>query len=220
MTGRQRRRAEMVINANIFFGERADDFKTNAVAVEKISALAALVPSIQQSRESQLSSGGSVGENYDRADDIKDELKNQMQAIADFARAIGRRQSGFEERFRMPRNNGSRNLLTAARVFAADGLEFKDQFVAYGMDADFLDVLNQKITRLEQSLKDAETAMEDRTGATGELSVKIKNAVELVRELDPIVRYRYRNDPAALAAWTHASHIERDPRASGNTPNQ
>jgi hypothetical protein len=40
-----------------------------------------------------------------------------------------------------------------------------------------------------------------------------------VRELDAIVRNTFRDDPATLAEWTSARHIERAPRhAAPQTP--
>jgi hypothetical protein len=39
-----------------------------------------------------------------------------------------------------------------------------------------------------------------------------------LRKLDPIIRNKYANDPATLAAWTSASHIERAPKRKKESP--
>ena len=38
-----------------------------------------------------------------------------------------------------------------------------------------------------------------------------RTGVEILRELDAILSYQYRNNPALLAAWKGACRIERDP---------
>lgn len=38
----------------------------------------------------------------------------------------------------------------------------------------------------------------------------------LVERLEVVVRNKYRADPARLAAWESASHLERAPRAKRN----
>jgi hypothetical protein len=35
----------------------------------------------------------------------------------------------------------------------------------------------------------------------------------IVRRLDPIVKMKYGNDAAAMAAWTFAKHVDRTPPA-------
>jgi len=44
------------------------------------------------------------------------------------------------------------------------------------------------------------------------IKTQIKGAMKAARELDPIVRNKYHNDPANLAARESARHIERVPR--------
>jgi hypothetical protein len=42
--------------------------------------------------------------------------------------------------------------------------------------------------------------------------------MQIRRELDPIVRNKYRNNPAKLAVWESASRVERAPRKKEKPP--
>jgi hypothetical protein len=53
---------------------------------------------------------------------------------------------------------------------------------------------------------------------TVELGANAKDIVDLIRGLNPIVRMIYRHDAANLAAWTFASHIQRDDKPKPKPP--
>jgi hypothetical protein len=42
--------------------------------------------------------------------------------------------------------------------------------------------------------------------------------MNIVRELDAIMRNTFADDAATLAVWTSASHVERAPRSSSSKP--
>ncbi|HEX8072371.1 MAG TPA: hypothetical protein VF546_20665 [Pyrinomonadaceae bacterium] len=48
--------------------------------------------------------------------------------------------------------------------------------------------------------------------ATAGLTDVLKRAAQIVKQLAPVVRNKLRDDPAALAAWESASHVERAPK--------
>ncbi len=53
---------------------------------------------------------------------------------------------------------------------------------------------------------------EEQVTATAAIDAVLERAVNIVRELDAIMRNQFANDPATLAAWLSASHTERAPR--------
>lgn len=55
-------------------------------------------------------------------------------------------------------------------------------------------------------------ALAAQTAATAALAAALRRERDAVRELDAIIRNVFRDDPATLAAWKSASHIERAPR--------
>jgi hypothetical protein len=55
--------------------------------------------------------------------------------------------------------------------------------------------------------------------ATGGLNASFRKAMALSSKRDKRVRMKYRDNPAKLAAWTVASHLERTPKkATPPTP--
>jgi len=53
---------------------------------------------------------------------------------------------------------------------------------------------------------------ESHVAATAAIDVEVERGMNAVRELDPIVRNKFASDAATLAAWSSATHVERNPR--------
>jgi hypothetical protein len=53
-----------------------------------------------------------------------------------------------------------------------------------------------------------------RISATESIDAAIDRGIESVRQLDALVRNKFRDDSATLAAWTSASHTESASRAA------
>ena len=48
--------------------------------------------------------------------------------------------------------------------------------------------------------------------ATAAIDAQIERGMDAVRQLDAVMRNTFTTNPAALAAWVSASHVERPPR--------
>lgn len=66
--------------------------------------------------------------------------------------------------------------------------------------------------RVADSFTSKEQGREMHVEATAAIDKLIEGGMTAVRELDPIVRNIFANEPAKLAAWLSASHVERAPR--------
>ncbi len=218
MDKRQQSDTDMVNTAANFFTPRMADFMQNRVAAVKIPMLTQKVFSISTHREAQISGTGTSKLKTAVTSNQFDELWDTMKNIVNFATVMAADIEGLENKFRMPRSHSRRNLIASAKVFAADAVNFKDDFINYGILADFINDLLTKADNLEQSILETSSATEARVGAVSELAIDVKAAVELVRQLNPIVRMIYRNDPANLAAWTFASHIQRPAKTKPKLP--
>ncbi len=218
MNDKEQRQAEMSIRATDFFAPQINDFSHNTVAAAKITGLSERITNINLNREAQIAGTGAAKQKTSLSDTHYDELKDAMRDIVGFAGSIARDHEGLENKFRMPRSTGKRNLIAAARVFATDAATFEELFISYGMPSGFIENLRTKAESLEQSMSEASSAKELKVGARSELNVQVKEAVDLVRQLDPIVRMVYRNDATNLAAWTFASHVQRDDKPKPKPP--
>ena len=52
------------------------------------------------------------------------------------------------------------------------------------------------------------------------INESLDEGTSILRKLDPIMRNKYADDPATLAEWTSASHIERAPKHKATEPTQ
>jgi hypothetical protein len=218
MKDKERRINETGIRVSDFFSSRQAAFSGNAVATAKITLLGQKLANFAQQHEAQIAGGGTAKQKTRFSDMHFDELKDAMRDIVNFATSMARDIDGLENKFRMPRSSGKRNLIAAARVFAVDAQTFQTDFKNYGMPGGFIENLTAKADDLEQTISDSNLAKETRVGATSELGSQSKDIVDVVRQLDPIVRMIYRNDAANLAAWTFASHIQRDDKPKPKPP--
>ena len=128
---------------------------------------------------------------------------------------------GLAGKFMMPHNNGDQALLNSARAFAADAVAFQAAFVSTGLAADFIAHLNNDITAFETAVTTKGAAQGTQAGATGGLESTGHAAAVALHVLNTIVKNTYKNNPARLAEWATASHVEKHtpvPRAQPTPP--
>ena len=119
---------------------------------------------------------------------------------------------GFEDKFRVPHKVSDRLLINSSRTFAADAVPFAAEFVKYGLPDSFLDELNKDIELFENAFKEKISGKEIRVTATAAIDDAIDQGMDAVRQLDAIVKNRFRDDSTKLAAWESAMVTGREPR--------
>jgi hypothetical protein len=112
-------------------------------------------------------------------------------------------------KFLMPHSNGDQALLNAARAFQTDAAAFSAQFISVGLDAGFLTQLGADITAFETAVSTKGAGQSSQGGATGGIADTTHQAAVALHVLDTIVQNKYKADPAKLAEWAVASHIEK-----------
>jgi len=110
------------------------------------------------------------------------------------------------------------DLIFLSRSYAAKATPIKAQFIQRGLGIDFLEVLKSATDSVEQRLSNRAEQTQMHASATASIEDLIEQGMALVRELDTIMRNLFRDDPAMLAAWRSASHVERTPRRPAPTP--
>jgi hypothetical protein len=210
MASRITRENERNIRSRDLLQANQADFAANAFATAQIALLQAKIAETGDARELQISSGGAVRQNYEIAEEANDALREIMRDVADLAVTMADEIEGIEEKFRIPRSGGKRGRIARARVFATDAAAHKSTFIERGMEANFIALLNTRADALEQALSAAVADTARRVGSTATRLIAHKDSNKSITRLDPIVRKLYRNNPAKLAAWDFASHVQRD----------
>ncbi|HEX3146244.1 MAG TPA: hypothetical protein VHQ64_19880 [Pyrinomonadaceae bacterium] len=86
------------------------------------------------------------------------------------------------------------------------------------MPATCIEDLNASITKFEASMDDQSGAVGDRVGSRVAIDQKLEELMLTRRQLMPIMENTYADDPATLAAWKRASHIERAAQKTEEEP--
>ena len=145
-------------------------------------------------------------------------LRAKLEAISRTARAMARTTPGLDDKFHMPQSMAEQEWLTVARTFAANAVPLKDEFVRRGLNADFIEDLDAGIEELQESIGVRAEKTGAHVAATVAVSESSESGRDAVRELDAIVRNVFRDDPAVLAEWESASHVERAARHTETPP--
>lgn len=142
-------------------------------------------------------------------------LVKAMRAITRTARAMARDAKGLEDKFGMPEDSREQAVLATARAFAADAEQLKDLFIKNGMAATFLEDFRALIRAVEESVEGRAQMSAAFVSATVGVGAAAETGRAAVRDLGAVVHNLFAGEPALLAEWASASHIERPPRRAG-----
>jgi hypothetical protein len=92
------------------------------------------------------------------------------------------------------------------------------KFVAHEMNANFVTNLQTDRAAITNEQAGLESDSENRVGNTAVISQLIRQGIKAINTLDAIMHNKYSAQADKLAAWTSASHIERDPQRNNPTP--
>jgi hypothetical protein len=213
-----RRRQETFLRVREFVTSRASQYPPTTLAGELLARLNTEIGNMEAHTTAQSSGRSATLESSTGKAAARDELRQDLDAISRTARAMAISTPGLEDKFRAPRSISDQALLATARAFAADALPLKTEFTRRGLPDDFLEDLNSDIEEFEQINNQQIQKRESRVAATAAIDDALERGINIVRELDAIMRNQFANDPASLAAWLSASHTERSPRHTPATP--
>jgi hypothetical protein len=174
----------------------------------------------------QAGGGNTAREGTEQKALAQEDLLDLMMMIRRTARSMDHEHPGLYAKFRIPPDLSATELLGVAEHFAAEATPFKTNFIAYGLPETFLEDLNEQIADVREALADQTAGTRTRVTATAGIRETLDKGFTALRRVDPIVRNVFRDQPAKLAAWASARHLERAPRrqrppsggGSGGTP--
>ena len=140
---------------------------------------------------------------------VRDEIRRRLDAISRTARIIAYTSPGLEDKFRVPRSIGDQALLQLARTFASDAAPLKDEFTRRGLAATFIEDLGHEADVFGVAINQKAQGRSTHVAASAEIDDLVEQGIRTVREIDTLVRNTFADDPATLAAWESASHVER-----------
>ena len=212
-----RRRLETCLRVEGFCAAHIDSFEPGSRCHELSTALDAAIARFKaraaehdrDTRESRLMSAVTKA--------ARDVLMAHLEAISHTSRTLELNSPGLKEKFRMPLAFPAQNLLKAARSFLASATPLKAAFIREELPADFLEQLSQAISDLESAIHQTHRTRGAKVSARTAQNEDIKEGMRIVRQLDVIMRNKFRGDLAVLTAWASASHVERHSRRASTS---
>lgn len=221
MDDRELRSYEMLMRVDNFGDENTAFFPPASLGGELFARIKAAVTKMANHVAQQVSGSTSARQGTATKSMAREALREDLERLRRTARAMSKTMPGIDSKFRIPRNATDQELIGTAQASAADALILKNDFIRFAMPADFLDDLNEHIADFQTSLTTQQTGKGNQVMATAAIDDTLEEALDAVRQLDAIVPNTFHNDPARLAAWASARHVERaarKPQTSTATP--
>jgi hypothetical protein len=234
MTSRQQQIAQALLRASDFNASHATDFNHNPPTKvdQKFSAARQRIDAAitQLGGKQAIQSGGAFEEKTESQREHRRHLRDELRRTIRGANSIAAetKSDALLDRFRMPDGRADGDLVASARAFARSirELSLNDEFEGLGFGADHAKALETAALALEASEGDQGAALGEQAGATATIPQIIDDGKDALHTLDVLFGNVYSSRPEVLAAWTTASHIERQngkkagdkPAEGGNTP--
>lgn len=117
---------------------------------------------------------------------------------------------------RPQKNSNGQTLIADAHAIADKAATVVGLFTDNGLPATFVNDMRSHAGSLENAMQIQTEAVGETIRANSEIAAVIRRMNGLIERLDVIVRNKYRNDPAKLAAWESARRLEQPARSNRN----
>lgn len=218
MNDAQRRKIDKVDREEVFFTENAADFSGNAL-VDKYT------PLINTEKAKILAFDALQTSGYDdrrQAQEIYENRRDELIDIIDqyvlAADIVDDEIEGTAAKFRKPYPRTDQNLIAKATSFAADALPIRAELIEAGLPAELFTEITAVRDAFQQAALVHDAAEEKHAEGTGGMSASFRLIMDYSRKRAKAVKMKYRNNPAKMASWTVASHLDRAPKRQQNPP--
>ena len=197
-------------NVDAFGIANAADFLPASMGGQQFALIHAAVPQTATLGAAQVSGANAAHSSVMSKGAGRFHLHDDLLGIANAAHSLALLgTAGLDGKFLMPRSGGDQALLNSARAFQTDAAAFSAQLISLGLPATFLTQLGTDITAFEASITAKGAGVGAQAGATGGLENTAHQAAIALHVLKTIVPNIYKNNPAKLAEWATASHVEK-----------
>lgn len=217
MNDSHRRKLDKIDREDVMVADNPADFPAGSPVAELTAQIAVEKTRFLDYDAQQMSGFAGKRGAQDIYEDQRDDLVDLLEEHVLAAAAIDDDVPGTAERFKMPRPRNDANLIAAATAFHNDSADINDALEDAGLRRNGRTILITFRDAFRQTAAQHDSAEERHAEATGGMDDAMRKMMRLSRRRDKFVRLKYRTNPAKLAAWTVASHLERAPkRNTGN----
>jgi hypothetical protein len=200
-----------------FGQENAADYAPGSLALSYFAIITSVISGLDAAK-----AGQKPGKNTSK-EVLLDTLRLDIQNTTRTASAIAQDSPGFADSFRPPVNGNEGTLLTTADKFIQQlapqtgdspaTLTAKTaliaQFTAHEMPATFVTTLQTDRAAIITAQGSQENLRQTGVGDTATIGQMIAQGMKALNSLDAIMHNKYGSQPAKMAAWLTAAHIER-----------
>ena len=177
----------------------------------ELAAVGLVEASLAEARlltERVLASEGDVAAAVLAKHRLKLEIRDDLALVATLLASAEARQAGLLVEVRVPRRRAPlRDFIAASRVSLGRAREVEGLLVTYGLPDGLLELIATALTDLAAAEQAKERALSAQVTATAGLTRVAGQVMQLLRQLDVLVRYRLRGDAAALVTWQRARRL-------------
>jgi hypothetical protein len=202
----------MVLRVRDFGSEEATSFPPATLGGQLFATVSAAAIELASHVSKQISGVNAAKQGTSTKAGAREALHAAMDRIRRTARAMSQTIPGVDKKFRFAVNLTDQVLLGTAQAFVTEATPLRAEFISFAMPADFIEELQTLITDFERALSAQNVGKEHKVHATAAIEEVLARALAAVRQLDAIVRNVFHDQPAKLAAWESARHIERAPK--------
>lgn len=213
-----RRRYDTFVRIKQFGLDNVADFPALSVGAVQFAAISAVIDQIETLGGDQTQGFGEARFAYNNKAIARINLRDQLDDISEMSRSMVYEFAGIDLKFRVTRNINDSGLISLGNAFIVEAADYKEDFIRYGLNSNFIDVLEGATLAFEQSFGATSTAMSEQVAATASLTTAAKEGMIARKILNGVVKIKYKNNVGKLAAWESAAHIERQPKKKEPTP--
>ena len=144
-------------------------------------------------------------------------IRDYLSTLAKTARSLSRKTPGFDQNYPPPSGMDDAELLNEARAVGPKALADQAAFIGRGLTLEFIQSIDDFIPDFEAAQDVTNVATGSRGASVAEKNAAYEQGLEDVDVLNNFIRNFYRGQPAKVAAWEIASHIERSPKRKRGT---
>jgi len=190
-----------------FGRDHATDFAASGLAKQAFTELDGIITELETHSAAQVSGVNLERHGTKTRAESREDLRALVTAISRTAEVL-QSVPGVGGNFNLPADTTDRALLATARAFVTDLAPFAAQFEAQELPGLIAD-LNERIAALEAAIDTQGSGTTDHVESRGAIEQALERGLDVRRTLDAVVRNKYEGNPAIMAKWTSASHIER-----------
>jgi uncharacterized protein (DUF2342 family) len=219
MEDRDLRNYEMVLRVGDFGTEEAAFFPPTSLGGQLFANVKAGAVEWGHQLAKQVSGSTSARQGTSGKFAAREAVLDALQRIRRTARAMSATVPGIDVKFRIPRNATDQLLLAIAEAFVTDATPLRNDFIRFAMPGNFLEDLSDHIAAFRNALTEQQTGKGKSVMANAAMDDVRASVMADIRQLEAIVPNTFHDDPARLAAWMTARHVERSPRTK-KTPSE